>query len=72
MKEEAINPGYSNQIFIWGNPMTHGNHSEIVGGNKTQFLKFDYQKSLQKDFILVKTTSLFIGAFKYVYRNCCR
>ncbi len=60
MKEKAINPGYTNQIFVVGFPTTKGNNVEIIGGNKKQFVKFEFDPNVSNNYISVKTTSLYV------------
>ncbi len=60
MQEEPINPGYSNQIFIVGSPITTVNNTEIIGGNKMQFMQFEFEPKVNDDYITVRLISLFI------------
>jgi len=60
MIEAPINPGYTNQIFLEGNPIIIEGGSQITNGNKNHFLELQLDHIVNLEYIAVKSELEFI------------
>ena len=57
---EQINPSYSNQILLIGEPTFRVNNSEIISDNKTRYLHLEFEPNVYNDSVNVKSVITYI------------